>query len=141
MRHSDMIDWKRVLEMRGDVGDAEFRPILELFLDEIETVVFRLPGNDRDQSIADLHFLTGCARSLGFRCLSQLCERLEALAEGRALPQGCIDDVLTVYADSKRLLIRDLDQRCRSAPAERDSAELNGEERVRSTALQGSGRA
>lgn len=133
---SDMIDWERVLEMRGDVGDAEFRPILELFLDEIETVVFRLPGNDRAQTVADFHFLTGCARSLGFRRFSQVCEGLEALAERQALPQGYIDDALTVYADSKRLFVRDLDRMCRDNPAERDC-----DARVRSAVRQGSGHA
>lgn len=121
--------------MRDDVGAAEFRPILELFLDEIETVVFRLPGNDRDQTVADFHYLTGCARSLGFRRFSQVCEGLEALAERQALPKSCIDDALTVYADSKRLFIRDLEQMCQDAPAKRDCVD-----KIRSTARPGSGR-
>lgn len=129
-----MIDWKRVLEMRGDVGDAEFRPILELFLDEIEAVVFRLPSAGQDQAVADFHFLTGCARSLGFRRFSQVCEGLEAMAERQALPQSCIDDALSVYADSKRQLIRDLDKMCHDAPTDRDCAD-----RLRSAIRQGSG--
>lgn len=129
-----MIDWKRVREMRDDVGDAEFRPILELFLDEIETVVFRLPGNAQDQMAADFHFLTGCARSLGFRRFSQLCEGMEAMADRQHIPQHCIDDALSVYSESKLQFTRDLDNMCR------DNAKSDCADKFRSAARQGSGR-
>ena len=37
-----MLDWDRINELRGEVGDAEFQLILEMFLDEVEGVMMRL---------------------------------------------------------------------------------------------------
>lgn len=34
-----MLDWNRINELRGEVGDDEFQLILELFLDEVEGVI------------------------------------------------------------------------------------------------------
>ena len=40
-----MLDWGRISELRGEVGDAEFQVILEMFLDEGESGMMRLsPG-------------------------------------------------------------------------------------------------
>ena len=33
-----MIDWERVTSLRDEVGEDEFRPLVEMFLDEIEAL-------------------------------------------------------------------------------------------------------
>ena len=52
-----MLDWNRINELRGEVGDDEFQLILELFLDEVEGVIMRLSRRDVLQLETDLHFL------------------------------------------------------------------------------------
>lgn len=108
-----MIDWERVRELRGDVGDDDFRSILELFLDEIETVVFRLAGNSPQQNSVDFHFLTGCARNLGFNAFARLCEELEALSKQNQISPDRIEGAMELYARTKRSFICDLERKCR----------------------------
>lgn len=106
-----MIDWERVGEMRKEVGEAEFRPILELFLDEIETITFRLAGNDRERMEIDFHFLKGCARNLGFRALAAICEEYEALVIMGRDGEVRLERLLDIYAHSKQVYMRELANR------------------------------
>lgn len=103
-----MIDWDRVREIRKEVGDAEFRPILELFLDEIETITFRLAGNDSGRMETDFHFLRGCACNLGFRALAAVCEEFEGLVIAGRLGEVRIEHVLDIYAQSKQAFMREV---------------------------------
>ena len=56
-----MLDWGRISELRGEVGDAEFQVILEMFLDEVESAMMRLSAGDAKRLETSLHFLKGCA--------------------------------------------------------------------------------
>ncbi|TWI31039.1 Hpt domain-containing protein [Paracoccus sulfuroxidans] len=114
-----MIDWARIVELRDEVGEEEFSPLLELFLDEIESVIMRLPHNDADRMWRDLHFLKGCARNLGFRSLGCLCEAGERQCARNPLAGLRIADVLSCYAESKLLLMRDLSRHDLSQPQAR----------------------
>lgn len=103
-----MIDWDRVREMRGELGEAEFRLVLELFLDEIETIAFRLSSNDSTRMETDLHFLKGCSRNLGFRALAQICEDFENLTISGRTSEVRLERVLDTYAHTKQVFIRAL---------------------------------
>ena len=102
-----MIDWERVAQLRDDVGAAEFASLLELFIDEIETVLVQLQTADPVRLNDDLHFIRGSAVNLGFSELVSLCRQMEGAQKVAAdLPdrlRGC-------YASSKAELMRDLDK-------------------------------
>ncbi|WP_313349630.1 Hpt domain-containing protein [Paracoccus sp. (in: a-proteobacteria)] len=67
------MDCDRINELRGEVGDAGFRLILKLFLDEVEGVIMRLSRRDAPQMETDPHFPKSCARKLGFAHFANLC--------------------------------------------------------------------
>ncbi|WP_162630595.1 hypothetical protein [Paracoccus endophyticus] len=56
-----MIDWKRLCEMHRDLGDPDFRAILDLFLDEIEDAVMRLDTVPPEGLGTRLHVIKGSA--------------------------------------------------------------------------------
>ncbi|SFL78907.1 Hpt domain-containing protein [Shimia aestuarii] len=81
-----MINWKRVEELRDEIGAEDFNEVVELFLDEVEEVIERLQTQpDLGRLEADLHFLKGSALNLGFHAFSLLCQAGEvAAASGKA---------------------------------------------------------
>ncbi|MFT4014607.1 MAG: Hpt domain-containing protein [Paracoccus sp. (in: a-proteobacteria)] len=103
-----MLDWNRIRELRDEVGEDEFRVILELSLDEVETVMVRLSIGCPMGLVADLHFLNGCASNLGLQCLSLLCGRGEKLASQNRLAQADLDELMESYSASKQRLIAEL---------------------------------
>lgn len=97
-----MIDWDRMEELRQDIGVESFAEVIELFLDEVETVLAELSGDRPAGSLAEqLHFLKGSALNIGFQRMAELCAEGEQLAgAGRpdAVPLGRIR---SCYAESK----------------------------------------
>ena len=69
-----MINWDRVDELRSEIGEDGFAEVVELFLDEVETTVMRLPSLPAAALEASLHFLKGSAWNLGFRDFGALCQ-------------------------------------------------------------------
>ncbi len=78
-----MIEWSRVNELREEVGETDFKEVVDLFLEEVSEVLDRLSGPQGDMA-ENLHFLKGCALSLGFEALAQLCEQCERQAASAA---------------------------------------------------------
>jgi HPt (histidine-containing phosphotransfer) domain-containing protein len=103
-----MIDWARVLELRDEVGAAEFEPVLEMFADEVEEVLIRLSSEDPAGLESDLHFLKGCACNLGFSAFATLCQSAEALASRQLHHEIDIAQLIGGYATSKQIFRRDL---------------------------------
>lgn len=97
-----MIDWMRVIELRGEIGEEGFAEVVELFLDEVEEVVARLSQAPDPQCFEqDLHFLKGSAWNLGFAGFGALCqdgERRSAMGSPSTVDIGA---VLASYAVSK----------------------------------------
>lgn len=96
-----MIDWERVADLRSEVGDDGFIEVIELFLEETDEVIARLPRQtDVTQIGRDLHFLKGSALNLGFREVAALCQE----GERAALSGAPVDlrRLVLLYADSKR---------------------------------------
>jgi histidine phosphotransfer protein HptB len=80
-----MIDWKRVEELRREIGADGFDEVADMFLEEADQAV---QGLARDQSSdaveAQLHFLKGCALNLGLADLAAICQEGERMAaQGR----------------------------------------------------------
>ena len=111
-----MLDWDRISELRGEVGDAEFQVILEMFLDEVESAMMRLSAKDPKRLEASLHFLKGCAWNLGFSAFGGLCDDEERrAASGQAEDVG-IEGLLSCYSESKKTMMRGLDVALRPLP-------------------------
>lgn len=108
-----MIDWARVRELQAELGEDEFEPVLELFIDELEEVAMRLGGQNPDCLEADVHFLRGCALNLGLKSFAALCCESEGVA--RAGKRFDIDKLLAGYAEAKRALLAGLLESKRSA--------------------------
>ena len=69
-----MIDWKRVDELRGEIGAEDFEDVVELFLEEVDELVELLSfAPDPSSYEEDLHFLKGSALNLGFAEFAALC--------------------------------------------------------------------
>lgn len=108
-----MLDWNRINELRAEVGDDEFQLILELFLDEVEGVLMRLPQRDALRLETNLHFLKGCAWNLGFSDFGNLCDKSERVAAEGLPMQVCTQTLLQCYSESKRALMRGLEAELR----------------------------
>jgi HPt (histidine-containing phosphotransfer) domain-containing protein len=91
-----MIDWKRVEELREEIGADGFVEVADMFLDEAEGAVRALvagipPGEVEGQ----LHFLKGSALNLGLSDLAAICQDGERKA---AAGQGALVDTAQVAA-------------------------------------------
>ena len=105
-----MIDWKRVLALHDEVGEAEFRLLVELFLDEIEGVMMSLDTTDPEILEQRLHFLKGNAWNLGLQAFGAQCALWETMVIRGHTDSLEVDRLLDCYAQSKQVLMRDLDR-------------------------------
>ncbi|KFE35074.1 Hpt domain-containing protein [Thioclava atlantica] len=99
-----MIDWDRVRELRSEIGADGFAEVVDLFLDEVESVVMSL-GQRPARLEEDLHFLKGSAWNLGFRDFGGLCQQGERLAAAGAGGEVNVPAILEVYSESKTLFM------------------------------------
>ena len=104
-----MIDWRRVEELREEIGADGFIEVADMFLDEAEQAVRALQsglsGTDLE---GQLHFLKGSALNLGLSELAAICQDGERrAAAGQA---GAIDvqQVVAVYQTSRTQLLERL---------------------------------
>ena len=81
-----MIDWKRVADLRDEIGSEDFEEVLPLFLEEVLGVMDTLrDAPDLSRLEEDMHFLKGAALNLGFEAFTNLCSAGEkAAAAGQA---------------------------------------------------------
>ncbi|WP_226623900.1 Hpt domain-containing protein [Alloyangia pacifica] len=105
-----LIDWRRVAELRGEIGAADFDEVVALFLTEVQATLDRLPA--RPESLQEfseqLHYLKGCTLNLGFARLSSLCEAGE-LAISAGLGAGLDPELLrTCFARSREEFLAQL---------------------------------
>lgn len=103
-----MLDWNRIHELRNEVGDDEFKLILELFLDEVEGALMHLSKRNAGKLADDLHFLKGCAWNLGFRDFGKLCDEGERLVAVNTPAAFDIEAMMACYSTSKQAIIREL---------------------------------
>jgi len=97
-----VISWERVAELRDEVGEEEFKEVVELFLDEVETVLDRLRSRPVAETLeSDLHFVKGSAMTLGFSGLSEICQTGERRAAAADFAAHDNPAVLATYEASK----------------------------------------
>lgn len=106
-----MIDWTRVTAVRREVGETEFRPLVELFLDEIEAAIMGMDPGDPVSLRNGLQFLKGCALNIGLRALCRTCDAWGATLAGDAGAVLPLDAIKGCYGASKQALMRDIDAR------------------------------
>jgi HPt (histidine-containing phosphotransfer) domain-containing protein len=101
-----MIDWKRVEELRDEIGADGFAEVADMFLEEAEEAVRSLlAGPASDEVEGQLHFLKGSALNLGLSDLAAICQDGERkAATGNA---GFVDlaGVAAVYQASRESLL------------------------------------
>ena len=101
-----MIDWKRVDELRDEIGVDGFAEVTDMFLEEAEGAVRALlRGLTADEVEGQLHFLKGSALNLGLSELAAICQDGERLA---AVGEGALVDVrlvASVYRASRAALL------------------------------------
>ena len=101
-----MIDWKRVEELRAEIGAECFAEVTEMFLEEADQAVRQLAGGlPCDEVEGQLHFLKGSALNLGLTELALICHDGERKA---AAGQGALVDpalVARVYHASRSMLL------------------------------------
>lgn len=103
-----MLDWNRIRELQSEVGEDEFKLILELFLDEVEDVIMRVSKRHAGRLATDLHFLKGCAWNLGFRGFGEMCDAGERLAIAGKASKFNLEAMMECYSASKQMMLQQL---------------------------------
>ncbi len=82
-----MIDWERVSELRGDVGEEAFAEVRSIFIDEAEKLLSQFEAGGSGKWEEDFHFLKSTALNMGFVEVARLCQDAELRARfGEAGP-------------------------------------------------------
>lgn len=106
-----MIDWKRVMDLRAEIGNEDFEEVVPLFLEEVTEIIDRLRENPNfDQIESDLHCLKGSALNLGFATFSSLCDEGESTAAKGAAKSVNLPAILTSFDASCDVFLAGLEQ-------------------------------
>jgi HPt (histidine-containing phosphotransfer) domain-containing protein len=101
-----MIDWKRVAELKEEIGADGFAEVADMFLEEAEGAVRALlAGLPAEEVEGQLHFLKGSALNLGLSELAAICqegERKAAAGQGAAVDTA---QVAAIYRASQASLL------------------------------------
>ncbi|WP_323781554.1 Hpt domain-containing protein [Thalassovita sp.] len=104
-----MIDWKRVAELRDEIGTDDFDDVVELFLDEVHGVIEKLRHNPNPDDLeSDLHFLKGSALNLGFSDFSEKCHSAERHVANDQSDQVDLTTILTCFDQSLKEFMDEL---------------------------------
>ena len=102
-----MIDWERVRELQDEIGSDDFAEVVELFLDEVDTVIQTLHDSTGLNELEEaMHFLKGSALSLGFKEFASLCQAGESAAKAGAEVQ--LGSVVKSYTESRSQFVTEL---------------------------------
>lgn len=101
-----MIDWKRVAELRDDVGADGFDEVVEIFLDEVDDALGVLDAavGAPERMAAQMHFLKGGTLNLGFADLAHACSEAEIAAQDGRAPAALVTDLRALFDASRRAL-------------------------------------
>ena len=72
-----VVDWDRINELRGDIGEEDFADLAILFVSELHETITRLVTQPDSVTEADFHFLRGGASNLGFQSVVDACTSAE----------------------------------------------------------------
>ena len=98
-----LIEWKMVIDLREDVGHADFEEIVALFMEEVEETLSRIEKQALNSRLADdLHFLEGSALNMGFAAFAAACRAAE-----KAPAESNMDELKTLYFTTKDAYLSD----------------------------------
>ncbi len=109
-----MIDWSYVKQLETDVGAEEFRNIVALFLDEVDSEIELLRNSITGAGMLEskMHFLKGSAAYLGFREFAGLCAQNEVLAAGGRAEEVDLSQLISVYDQSRSFFLVEAPKHC-----------------------------
>ena len=106
-----MIDWKRVEELKEEIGADGFVEVADMFLDEADGAVRALiSGLPDDEVEGQLHFLKGSALNLGLSELAAICQEGERKA---AVGHAALIDLMqlaSIWRASRQRLLSGLSE-------------------------------
>ena len=106
-----MIDWKRVEELREEIGSDDFAEVAGMFLEEAdETVVALAAGPPHSDVEGQLHFLKGSALNLGLSDLAAICQDGERQAATGHADLVDLPRVVAVYQASRTAFLSGLEK-------------------------------
>ena len=73
-----MINQARLDELKSEVGEDDFREVVQIFCEEVEEVLSDLETMEELDFASKLHFLKGSALNLGLDQVSAICQQAEA---------------------------------------------------------------
>lgn len=101
-----MIDWKRVEELKEEIGADGFVEVADMFLDEAEGAVRALISGLPDHEVeGQLHFLKGSALNLGLSELAAICQEGERKAAAGHAALIDMMQVATIWRASRAGLL------------------------------------
>ena len=101
-----MIDWKRVAELKEEIGAEGFVEVTDMFLDEAESAVQALAaGLPTEEVEGQLHFLKGSALNLGLSDLAAICQEGERKAAAGLGASVDTAQVAAIYRASRARLL------------------------------------
>ena len=104
-----MIDWKRVEDLREEIGADGFAEVADMFLEEADEAVRTLVCGIAADAVEDqLHFLKGSALNLGLAELAALCQEGERRAATGQAASVDMARVESVYRLSRAQLLEGL---------------------------------
>lgn len=111
-----MIDWARVADLHGEIGDDAFAEVLDLFVQEVDEGLARLrAAPDARTRTSEFHFLKGAALNLGLTDLAACCSRGETLAAQGHDTDAELAQVIAGFPIANAILTRDWEQNLRAA--------------------------
>lgn len=99
-----MIDWKRIAEMKEEIGEDDFAEVVEMFFEEAIEVLAALQPDNAQSLGSDLHFLKGSAMNMGLQAVSEICGDAECELRNRPHLRVDIVPIRDVFEKSKALL-------------------------------------
>ena len=109
-----MIDWTHIKQLETDVGAAEFKNVVALFLDEVDSEIelLRTPVRTPEILKSKMHFLRGSAYYLGFREFGDLCAQNELLADTERAGDIDLNHLILVYDLSRSRFLDEAPKYC-----------------------------
>ncbi len=101
-----MIDWKRVAELKEEIGAEDFSEVAGMFLEEADQTVAALEGGLAAADVeGQLHFLKGSALNLGLSDLAAVCQEGERQAAMGDSASVDLSRVAAVYHASRSMFL------------------------------------
>jgi len=103
--NATVVDWTRIRELRDEIGAEDFTEVIEVFLEEAETMVAELAAAPPEALEEALHALKGTALNLGLGELARVCQDGESRAAAGQAATVARPPVLDAYGRARATLL------------------------------------